>query len=121
VVAFAVKHLLPIAGALVFAACAAPEPTARVSSPRYATDEEIVKLQKEARANFERERQGTLPPVGSGPAQERVAVRTTPPPAPSAPAPTRRNWSIAEARYAMQIGKAPSDLTPGERAAARSE
>jgi hypothetical protein len=44
-----------------------------------------------------------LPPVLEGPAEQ--------------PLP-RRKISPAEARYAMQIGKSPFELTPGERAVA---
>lgn len=61
--------------------------------------------------------------VGSGPAsrnyeaQRLAAVQITQGTPPSAP---RRRWSMAEARYAMDIGKSPADLTPGERAVARS-
>jgi hypothetical protein len=44
-----------------------------------------------------------LPPVFEGPADETL---------------TRRKISPAEARYAMQIGKSPFELTPGERAVA---
>jgi hypothetical protein len=116
------KRILPVAIALLFAACASTPPEATNSAPRYATPEEIERLQKEARANLQREReqQGVLATIGSGPA---VASSETPRSAPARttpPSPPSRSWSVAEARYAMQIGKAPADLTAGERAAARS-
>jgi hypothetical protein len=130
------KRFLPVASALLFGACVSDDapPVAQGASagdsPRYATSEEILRLQKEARANFERERQlhqgGALPPVGEGPSTL-VSVETARVAAPS-PTPrttrsssSRRSWSVAEIHYAMQIGKSASDLTAGERAAARSE
>ena len=51
-----------------------------------------------------------LPPVLEGPKTIYETVYLTPPP--------RRKVTPAEARYAMQIGKSPFDLTPGERAVA---
>ncbi len=65
-----------------------------------------------------------LASVGSGPARSNgdsaqvVSVRIASS-EPASPKRARTNWSVAEARYAMEIGKKPSDLTAGERAAAR--
>ncbi len=126
------KRFLPVVGALFLGACASDPPVAENAtpgeSPRYATSEEILRLQKQARENFERERQqqGGLPPVGEGPSTRvaeaprpqsttRIAAQVT------SPGSSHRLWSLAEIRYAMQIGKSPADLTAGERAAARSE
>lgn len=119
------KRLLSLAGTLFLAACASTPPVAQNSPPRYANPEEIEKLQREARANFERLRQeqGTPSPVASGPARWASESRGPAPSratAPSAPA-RRKSFSQAEARYALMIGKSPSDLTAGERAVARGE
>jgi hypothetical protein len=119
------KRLLSLASTLFFVACASSPPAAQNSPPRYANPDEIERLQKEARANFERLRQdqGTLAPVASGPAllaavsREPAASRSMPTSRPA----QRKSFSQAEARYALTIGKSPSDLTAGERAVARSE
>jgi hypothetical protein len=111
----------------VFLAACASERRSMVAQPavarpaRFASAEEAARLHAEAAANFqrERERQGmvagsripnrvtvqavVLPPVLEGPSEQ--------------PRP-RRKISQAEARYAMQIGKSPFELTPGERAVA---
>jgi hypothetical protein len=115
------KRILPALSVLFFAACASAPPAARNSPPRYATPEEIARLQLEARANFQRERQqrGMLAEIGSGPeiriseSPRLVSARV------ASPKTARRGWSAAEARYALEVGKAPSDLTAGERAVAR--
>jgi hypothetical protein len=109
----------------LLAGCAS-EPRRTVTEPaRYASADEAARLHAQAAANFHRERErqevlagrkmerGTpgpvtvqasaLPPVFEGPSDEALP---------------RRKISPAEARYAMQIGKSPFELTPGERAVA---
>ena len=134
------KPILLVASGLLFAGCAGGptrtlDSTSRDATPRYATPEEIARLQSEARANFERERQGQgasrLAIVGSGPASSSSEPAPVEPPRVETPrigiarvaaaSPSRRSWSAAESRYALQIGKAPGDLTAGERAVARSQ
>ena len=128
------KQIFFVAGALLFAACASDQPAAPTvssASARYATPDENAELQKQARANFERAREqhGMLATIGSGPATTTVVAppvetrRAAPviSVASSSSKPVRRNWPVSEARYAMEIGKSPADLTAGERAAAHSE
>jgi hypothetical protein len=98
-----------------FLAGCASEPRSTVTEPaRYASADEAARLHAQAAANFQRERERhevlaggkmepSLPPVFEGP--------------PDGTRP-RRKISPAEARYAMQIGKDPFELTPGERAVA---
>lgn len=94
---------------------------------RYATPEEAARLREQALVNFQREkeRQGMLATRGGDPAPQ---LRETRQPAfipmdtaepEASPSPTRRSVSAAEARYAMQIGKSPFELTAAERAVAR--
>jgi hypothetical protein len=118
------KYALLIVSGLLFASCAStPPPTVRSEPARYATPEESARLQSEARAKFERQRQqeGGLLAIGSGPAGTRVEAPRSAPPQAVVARPAHHPWSLVEARYALQIGKTPAELTPGERAAAHSE
>lgn len=124
------KRLLPVALALLFAACASESPSTPAkpaAAAAYANPDESARLRNEARANFERLRQqhnpqSPLPAVGEGPQVVKSEPSRTVLVAQSVPSSApRRHWSLAEARYALQIGKSPADLTPGERAVARGE
>ena len=95
---------------------------------RYVDGEEAARLHAQAAANFarERERQGMV--AGLAPASQprgtsgRVTAQASAVPpvleGPAAQSLPRRKVSPAEARYAMEIGKSPFELTPGERAVA---
>ena len=132
------KQLSFIICSAFLAACASPEARPTVAGPaRYATPDEAARLHVQAAANFqrERERQGMQVVTSDDRARQRrvtaqpVSMQASAPPPVlegpktiyetvyEAPAP-RRKVSPAEARYAMQIGKSPFDLTPGERAVA---
>ena len=90
--------------------------------------EEAARLHAQAAANFarERERQGMVadrdPSSQPRGTRDRVTVRASALPpvleGPSEQPLPRRKVSPAEARYAMQIGKSPFELTAGERAVA---
>jgi hypothetical protein len=81
-----------------------------------------MKLAEEARKNFEREREarrtGTPRPAPQrtevlaavGEYDEEETVRSE-----------RTRFSQSEVRYAMQVGKHPSELTPAERFLARMD
>lgn len=111
------KRMLPVVGVLALVACSS-KPAAVQSGPaRYADASEVARLQAQARANFEKEkqRQGSVATAGSAAAPAWQPTRT------ASAGSSRRGWSAAESRYAMQIGKSPGELTSAERAAARNE
>jgi hypothetical protein len=115
-----VKHAGFLIAALFLVACAS-EPRPTVAGPaRYANPDEAARLHSQAAANFqrERERQGMIADRRSAqPAQPVTLQASALPPVMEGP-PPRRRVSAAEAHYAMQIGKSPYELTPGERAIA---
>jgi hypothetical protein len=108
-----------------FLAACASEPRPTVAGPvRYANPDEAARLHAQAAVNFqrERERQGMVAERrNQRPSQPVTLQASALAPVMEGPQempPPRRKVSAAEAHYAMQIGKSPFDLTPGERAVA---
>jgi hypothetical protein len=117
------KSFLLVSLAVIFAGCASESPTAIHTPARYAAPDESARLRDQARANFERERerQGMGAAVAGGPTRSGSEGQRTTTVSIARSKPARTRWSAAEVRYAFAIGKTPSELTAGERAAAQSD